>query len=102
MTCQRPCDPAATSLWRPVEPNLSKLLATATRSAWSISLPDREAPAGLPSSILAYRLASGRPRTVVLALATVRLPGGHMLKRVLRRPAPLACRHHRLATVAVS
>src|SRR4029453_9742826 len=48
-------------------------------------------------------LASGRLRTFVLGLATgVRLPGGHVLKRVLRRPAPVAYRHHRLAAVAVS
>ena len=48
-------------------------------------------------------LASGRLRTFVLGLTTgVRLPGSHVLKRVLRRPAPVAYRHHRLAAVAVS
>ena len=48
-------------------------------------------------------LASGRLRTFVPILATgVRLPGGHVLKRVLRRPAPVAYRHHRLAAIAVS
>src|SRR5512132_1365321 len=57
-----------------------------------------------PSAAMPFvMLASGRLRTLVLGPAAgVCLPGGHVLKRVLRRPAAVAYRHHRLAAVAVS
>jgi hypothetical protein len=66
-------------------------------------LGSRAGPHEIPDAPRPRDLASGRPRSLVLGLATgVRLAGSHVLERVFRRPAPMTYRHHRLATVAVS